>query len=466
MPAQSSRVPRTRKRSETGSAAAAATVAKAVERLDGGASQYDSLLELVADARFVLIGEASHGTHEFYAERAAITRRLIDEKEFGAVCIEGDWPDAYRVNCYVNAWGNDATPEEALRGFQRFPTWMWRNDVVRDFVGWLREHNDARREQERVGFFGLDLYSMFGSIESVLRYLDRVDPEAARRARFRYGCFEHFSEDSQAYGYAVAANMVEACENDAVRQLVDLRANALAYASRDGRRALDDFFSAEQNARLVQNAEHYYRSMFRGRVSSWNLRDRHMADTLDAVERHLAATGRRARLVVWAHNSHLGDARYTDMSRRGELNLGQLARERYGDAVRLIGFSTHTGTVTAAHDWDEPGRRRRVRPSLPGSYERLFHDVATDLAAPRVMVSLRPDSPATQALSEPRLQRAIGVIYRPDTERVSHYYDVDLAGEFDALIHIDETSALRGLEPGEQWERGVEEPPETFPSGV
>jgi erythromycin esterase-like protein len=455
---------RTRRTREHSSPALA--ISPAIEPLHGSDRDYDSLLRLIGDARFVLIGEASHGTHEFYAERAAITQRLVTEKGFAAVCIEGDWPDAYRVDCYLKADSDDRSADEALDGFRRFPTWMWRNEVVRDFVDWLRRFNDGRPEGERVGFYGLDLYSMYGSIKAVLRYLDRVDPDAARRARHRYACFEHFGEDSQAYGYAAASSIVESCEQEAVRELVDLRSKALDYVARNGRRALDDFFSAEQNARLVHDAEHYYRSMFYGRVSSWNLRDRHMAETLDAIERHLRATGSAPKLVVWAHNSHLGDARYTDMSRRGELNLGQLAREHYGEDVRLIGFSTHTGTVTAAHDWDEPGMQRRIRPSLQGSYERVFHEVSASRETPRFLLPLREDNAATRTLAEPRLQRAIGVVYRPETERQSHYYDVVLPNQFDAIIHLDETRALRGLEPGEHWERGVEEPPETFPTGM
>jgi erythromycin esterase-like protein len=440
-------------------------VAHAIEPLTGSAHDYDSLLELVGDARFVLLGEASHGTQEFYEQRAAITRRLIREKQFAAVCVEGDWPDAHRVDCYVKARGTDASAAEALRGFQRFPAWMWRNEVVRDFVEWLRGYNQIAREHERVGFHGLDLYSLYGSIRAVVTYLDQVDPAAALAARERYACFEHFGEDSQAYGYAVSRRPSDSCEDGAVAQALALRARALDYVY-DGRRSLDDFFSAEQNAQLVKNAEQYYRSMYHGRASSWNLRDRHMADTMDAIERHLRATGRHPKLVVWAHNSHLGDARYTDMTRRGELNLGQLARERHGAAVRLIGFSTHTGTVTAAHDWDEPGRRKRVVPSLPDSYERLFHEAAREHAAPRFLLRLMTDSDVSRVLTEPRLQRAIGVIYRPETERMSHYYDVELPQQFDALIHLDETSAVRALEPGEQWEQGVEETPETFPFGV
>jgi erythromycin esterase-like protein len=440
-------------------------VADAIVPLRGRARDYDPLLELIGDARVVLIGEASHGTHEFYAERAEITKRLIEERDFGAVCIEGDWPDAYRVDCFVRGRGDDRSASDALEGFKRFPTWMWRNEVVRDFVDWLHARNRERRVQYQAGFYGLDLYSMFGSIEAVLSYLDRVDPDAAKRARHRYACFDHFDEDSQRYGYATAANLAEPCEHDAVRQLVELRAGALEYV-RDGRPAVDDFFAAEQNARLVLDAEQYYRSMFRGRASSWNLRDRHMADTLDAVERHLGATGRPPKVIAWAHNSHIGDARYTDMHRRGELNLGQIARERHGDGVRLIGFSTSTGSVTAAHDWDEPGERMRVRRPLEESYERVFADVAHDRKESRYLLLLRDENDATRALAVPRLQRAIGVIYRPETERVSHYYDVELPKQFDAMIHIDTTSALRALEPGEAWERGIDEPPETFPTGI
>lgn len=422
-------------------------------------------MELVADARIVLIGEASHGTHEFYAERAEITKRLILEKGFLGVCIEGDWPDADRVNRYLQNRAI-ASASDALEGFTRFPAWMWRNEVVRDFLTSLREHNDTQPEHHRVGVYGLDLYSMFGSIESVLRYLDIVDPEAARRARQRYACFDHFAEDSQAYGFAAAANAIESCEADAVRQLVDLREHALTYVSVDGQRAVDDFFSAEQNAKLVHDAEHYYRALFRGRVSSWNLRDRHMMDTLQAVERHVGASRGPAKLVVWAHNSHVGDARYTDMARRGELNLGQLARQRWRGEVSIIGFSTHMGTVTAAQNWDGVGVQRRVRHSLEGSYEQLFHQAAVKRGASRVLLRMREETAATRALLEQRLQRAIGVVYRPETERISHYYDVTLPLQFDAIVHIDETSALRALEPGEHWLRGIEEPPETFPSGL
>ena len=435
-----------------------ASLADLALRLDGGPRDYDRLVERIGDARLVLIGEASHGTREFYAERARITRRLIVEKGFNAVAAEADWPDAWRVDRYVRGRGRDRSAGEALAGFRRFPSWMWRNDVVLEFVTWLRAHNESLEPgHARTGFYGLDLYSMFTSMEAVLRYLDKVDPAAARRARDRYACFDHFHEDSQAYGYATSYGMGKACEDAVVAQLVELTRRAGEYAMRDGAAAADELFSAEQNARLVKNAEEYYRSMFRGRVSSWNLRDRHMGETLDALLAHLDARGAGAKVVVWAHNSHLGDARATEMGEAGELNLGQLTRERYGRDAVLVGFSTYTGTVTAADDWDAPAKTKRVRPGLPGSYEALFHDVGI----PRFLLIL--DSRIPDDLLLRRLQRAIGVIYRPETERLSHYFHAHLPAQFDAVIHIDETRALRPLE---RESAGAEEAPETFPTGM
>jgi erythromycin esterase-like protein len=420
----------------------------------------DAIVEAIGDARIVLLGEASHGTHDFYATRAAITRRLIETRDFRAVAIEGDWPDARRVDRYVRAVSADADADMALSGFRRFPQWMWRNVVVHDFVGWLRRWNDAREAEERCGFYGLDLYSLHASIDAVLRYLERVDPSAAERARERYSCFEHVGrDDPQAYGFAASRALIESCEQDVVRQLAELRHCADEYAASGGELGEDDFFSAEQNARLVTNAERYYRSMFHGRVSSWNLRDTHMADTLDAIVAYLERAGDDAKVCVWAHNSHLGDARATRMGREGELNVGQLVRERFGDAACLVGFTTFTGTVTAAHDWDDPPGRRNVRPGLAGSVEALFHRVDE----PRFLLDLR--SPAVRdALAEPRLERAIGVIYRPKTERQSHYFDVDLPSQFDMVIHFDETSALEPMERSRGWDHG--EPPETYPFAV
>jgi erythromycin esterase-like protein len=391
-------------------------VGAAARPLKGAADDYDALLDLINDAHYVLIGEASHGTHEFYRERARLTQRLIEEKHFNAVAVEADWPDAYRVNSFVRGVSQAANAAQALDGFKRFPTWMWRNADVLEFVTWARGYNAASTGRQ-VGFYGLDLYSLYTSIEAVLGYLDKVDPEAAQRARFRYGCFDQFEEDSQAYGYAATFGMTESCEQEVVSALLELQRQAADYARRDGRVAEDEQFYAEQNARLVKNAEQYYRSMFHGQVSSWNLRDRHMCETLDHLANYLSQEGRRPKIVVWAHNSHLGDARATEMAAHGELNLGQLARERYGTDTVSIGFSTYTGTVTAASDWGGSAECKRVRPALPESYEALFHSVGL----PNFVLTLRDDA-AVAALAEPRLERAIGVIYRPESERLSHLF--------------------------------------------
>jgi erythromycin esterase-like protein len=438
-----------------------ALIAAFAHPLVGAPEDYDPLLEMIGGARFVLLGEASHGTHEFYRARAEITRRLILEKGFTAVAVEADWPDAYRVNRFVRAVGGDADAEEALRDFGRFPQWMWRNRDVLDFVGWLRRHNDRLGQYEhKVGFYGLDLYSLFGSIEAVVGYLDKVDPEAARRARFRYGCFGHYGEDSQAYGYAAGFDLSKSCEDGAVAQLLELQRRAAELANRDGRVAADEFFFAEQNARLVRNAEEYYRQMFRGRVSSWNLRDRHMAETLHALAAHLESQGRAAKVVAWEHNSHLGDARATEMGEQGEWNVGQLARERYGKEAVLVGFTTHAGTVTAASDWGGEAERKRVRPALDHSYERLFHETGVG----RFLLVMRENEKLAASLATPRLERAIGVIYRPETERLSHYFHARLSEQFDAVLHFDETRAVEPLEPNARWE--TDEAPETFPSGL
>jgi erythromycin esterase-like protein/predicted phosphoribosyltransferase len=429
--------------------------------LAGGAKDHDPLMERIGEARFALLGEASHGTHEFYHERAEITKRLIAEKNFTAVAVEADWPDAYRVNRYVRGVSDDVDAVEALADFRRFPTWMWRNTVVVQFIEWLRAHNDALPPgAERVGFYGLDLYSLHASMKAVLRYLEKVDPEAATRARERYSCFDHFGEDTQAYGLMTRLNLSKSCEEEVVSQLVELQRRAADYARRGGPMADEELFYAEQNARLVKNAEAYYRSMFLEEVSSWNLRDRHMAETLDALVAHLGRTGRRAKVAVWEHNSHLGDARATEMGQRGELNVGQLTREKYGHDAVLVGFTTHHGTVTAASDWGKPAERKRVRPAVVGSYEALFH------AAQRVRFLLVWNEGDTVAehLRARRLERAIGVIYRPDTERQSHYFRARLPDQFDAVLHFDETRAIKPLETTAEWEAG--EVPETFPFAV
>jgi erythromycin esterase-like protein len=431
----------------------------AAHSLAGAAEDYDPLLDLIGDARFVLLGEASHGTHEFYRERAQITKRLIRERGFTAVAVEADWPDAYRVNRYVRGRSDDDEAVDALAGFRRFPAWMWRNADVLDLVGWLRAHNDsAGPGMSKVGFYGLDLYSLHASMAAVIAYLDKVDPEAAERARRRYACFDHYGEDTQAYGFATSFGLGQSCENEVITQLVDLRRGAAEYALRDGRIAEDDYFYAEQNARLVRDAEQYYRTMYRGEVSSWNLRDRHMAETLDALIAFLGRSGPAAKVVVWAHNSHLGDARATQMGVRGEWNVGQLVRERHGRDTVLVGFTTYDGTVTAASNWDAPAERKSVRPALPGSYEALFHSVGPE----RFLLTLGDER--ASALHQPRLERAIGVIYRPETERASHYFHARLPVQFDAVLHFDRTRAVEPLERTAEWEVG--EAPETFPSGV
>jgi erythromycin esterase-like protein len=452
--------------------------AQLIRRLAGHVTRWEpptdgsaELLNRMEQARIVCIGEASHGTEEFYRIRADLTRRLVEERGFTAVAVEADWPDAYRVNRYVQALGNighaqDRSAAQALRGFERFPAWMWRNQPVREFVEWMRRHNDDLAANEvHAGFYGMDLYSLYRSIQAVVNYLEKVDPGAARRARTRYACFEQFEADPQHYGYATGIGLADPCEGEVVNQLLELQRQAGDYARRDGSIPADEYFFAEQNARLVKNAEEYYRSMYRGRHSSWNLRDTHMVDTVDALLQHLGDRDGQAKLVLWAHNSHLGDARATQMGRRGELNVGQLVRERYPQETFHLGFTTHEGTVLAASDWDMPYEVKRVRPGMEGSYERLFHELSQELGG-NFIVHLRDGDTARTALVEAgeRLERAIGVIYLPETERQSHYFYADIANQFDAMIHIDRTRALQALDP--PGPRVTAEAPETFPSAV
>jgi erythromycin esterase-like protein len=431
-----------------------AALAEAIQPLTEAGESYAPLLERAVDTRFVLLGEASHGTHDFYRERAEITKRLIAEHGFTAVAAEADWPDAYRVNLFVRGAGDDQGPEEALSDFRRFPAWMWRNTEVVDFVAWLREWNDALPPgAPQVGFYGLDLYSLHISMEAVVEYLDDVDPEAAVRARERYSCFDHFGGDPQVYGYVAGIGDAEPCEQDVVQQLVELQRVAAEAASRNGPIVDDRHFYAAQNARLVVNAEEYYRAVFRGGPESWNLRDRHMAETLDELAAHLERTQGTAKAAVWAHNSHVGDARATELGERGELNIGELVRERHGREALIVGFTTYSGTVTAASEWGGPAERKRVRRALGGSWEALFHEAE----APRFLID-------PSGLAGRRLERAIGVIYRPETERLSHYFHARLADQFDAVVHVDETRAVEPLELTSEWERG--ELPETYPWAV
>jgi erythromycin esterase-like protein len=418
------------------------------------------VLAWIGDARIVLLGESSHGTQDFYVARANLSRRLIAEKGFSAIAIEGDWPDALAVNRYIQGAAGVGA-HAALAGFQRFPTWMWRNTVIAELIEWLRGHNQrVTRTERKVGFYGLDLYSLRASMEAVVAYLNERDPHAARAARASYACFDQFGAAADDYAWAAHRLGTGTCEDAVTEQLVALHRRQAELLRRDGAAAADEFFHAEQNARVARNAERYYRTMLQGRVTSWNIRDEHMAETLDHLLQHLERHGREPKVIVWAHNSHLGDARATEMGDAGELNLGQLAREQYGADTRSIGFTTHTGTVIAASDWGAPAERKRVRPALAGSFEELLHETGRA----RLFLPIPPDSAVHEALAQPRLERAIGVIYRPESERLSHYFHARLADQFDAVIHLDETLALQPLDRVQPPLDG--EPPETFPEGT
>src|SRR5256714_4878240 len=395
---------------------------------------FGRMFDRFADARVVLLGEASHGTSEFYRARAAITRRLIEQHGFSIVAVEADWPDAAAVDRYVR---HKAPLREAERAFRRFPTWMWRNTDVDAFVRWLRGHNQPLPDSNRVGFYGLALYNLSASIGAVLNYLDKTDPEAAKVARERYGCLTPWQHEPQSYGRMAITSGYAKCEAPVVDMLHDLLQKELDYRAHDS----EGFLDAVESARLVRDAEAYYRAMYFGSAESWNLRDRHMFETLDHL---LEFKGAGAKAVVWAHNSHIGDAAFTEMGLvREEINIGQLCREKFGAAAMLIGFGTHTGTVAAATDWDGPMETKRVLPSRPDSYERIAHDARV----PRFLLDLRAgqNDEVRGELLDARLERFIGVIYRPDTERQSHYSAAQLARQFDAYVWFDETSAVRPL---------------------
>jgi protein-L-isoaspartate(D-aspartate) O-methyltransferase len=411
----------------------------------------DALLDRIGDARVVLLGEATHGTSEFYRMRARITRELIMRRGFTVVAVEADWPDAARVDHHVRHLPFPPAPETA---FTRFPTWMWRNREVEQFVHWLHDYNRAVEAPERrAGFHGLDLYSLYTSAAAVLRYLDRVDPDAARTARARYGCLTPWQGDPAAYGRAVLTGRYRACEEEVVAMLRDMLDKRLEYLRCDGERYLD----ALQNVRVVANAERYYRAMYYGSRESWNLRDQHMFETLQVL---LALRGPDAKAVVWEHNSHVGNAAATEMGARGELNVGQLARTAFGDAAYLVGFGTDHGTVAAATDWDGPMEIKTVRPAHPLSYERLCHDASL----PAYLLALRHARrrEVRDELEAVRLERAIGVIYRPETELASHYFQAVLPAQFDEYVWFDETHAVTPIGPAP----ATQGPPETYPFGL
>ena len=409
----------------------------------------EAMLRRIGDARVVLLGESTHGTSEFYRMRERISRELIEKKGFSFVAIEGDWPDAARIDHYVR---HSKVPPSEWTAFARFPVWMWRNREVRKFVDWLRARNADFKAGERVAFHGLDLYSLYNSIRSVLEYLDRVDPRAADVARRRYGCLTPWQSDPSVYGQATLSGQYQTCEREVTSMLTDLMQKRRAYAEHDGERFLD----AVQNARLVANAERYYRTMYYGSRSSWNLRDSHMFETLRNL---LTFHGPQSKGIVWAHNSHVGDSAATEMSARDEYNIGHLCRQEFADGSYSIGFGTNSGTVAAASNWDEPMEVKTVRPGLAGSYERLCHETGD----PSFLLPLRGlgITAPLAGLLQPRLERAIGVIYRPETELQSHYFEAVLPRQFDEFVWFDETNAVTPLRSEEL--KGL---PDTYPFGL
>jgi len=427
-------------------------IARSCEPLPGiDEARFGAMFDRFADARVVLLGEASHGTSEFYRARAAITRRLVERHGFTIVAVEADWPDAATIDRFVR---HRPRREGETRAFERFPTWMWRNSEVDELIRWLREHNGARPYEQMAGFYGLDLYNMNGSMRAVIDFLDKEDPEAAKVARRRYGCLEPWADHPAAYGRMAVLEGYARCQAGVMAMMRELMQRNFDCLSAE----CDEWLDAAANARLVKNAEAYYRVMYEGAAESWNLRDTHMFETLCQL---LEAKGPASKAVVWAHNSHIGNAAHTDMGQwRGELNIGQLCKERFDNRARLIGLGTHGGTVAAADDWDEPMQVMQVRPSLEGSYERMCHDSGVG----RFLLDLREGEVGRdikEALLEPRLERFIGVIYRPETERWSHYSQCVLPRQFDAWLWFDETAAVAPL-PGEQ--RPGED--ETYPFGL
>jgi erythromycin esterase-like protein len=399
--------------------------------------------------RIVLLGEATHGTSEFYRARAAITRRLIEEHGFTIVAVEADWPDAAAVDRYVRHRQARAGAEPP---FRRFPAWMWRNSDVDAFTGWMRTHNENLAAKRCAGFYGLDIYNMSGSIAAVLEYLEKVDPQAAAVARERYGCLTPWQKEPATYGRAMLSAGYRKCEQAVIEQCRELLRRRLDYAAHDG----ENFLDAAQNARLVASAERYYRIMYYGGAESWNLRDTHMFETLGHL---LEARGPQSKAVVWAHNSHIGDARHTEMGAvRDELNIGQLCREKFAGQAALVGFGTHAGMVAAASDWEGDMEVKSVRPSHPDSYERLCHDATV----PRFLLDMKRHEALRRRLCEPRLERFIGVIYRPETERMSHYAEASLPQQFDAFVWFDETSAVTPLGSAHSG-AGL---PDTYPFGL
>jgi erythromycin esterase len=413
----------------------------------------DPLIDRIGDSRFVLLGEASHGTSDFYTWRAELTKRLIAEKGFTLVGVEGDWPDCYRVNRYVKGREDSGDSAEAvLHAFDRWPTWMWANREVVEFAEWLRHFNDRRPEEAKTGFYGLDVYSLWDSMREVIAYLNRVDPAAVPAAKRAYNCFEPYAEDEQEYARATAL-VPTSCEDETVSVLARLRSKSISYKE-DGQ---EGYFDAEQNALVARNAERYYRAMVRGGPGSWNVRDHHMVETLERLTTHF---GQTSKAIVWEHNTHVGDARFTDMARNGMINVGQLVRQQQGDeGVFIVGFGTHRGTVIAADEWGEPMERMHVPAARSGSFEALIEEAGVGDSL--LMFDGSPDG-GVRGLDEPIGHRAIGVVYDPDHERWGNYVSTIVPGRYDAFLYIEESTALDPLHMPVR----VESEPEMDPSGM
>ena len=421
----------------------------------------DPLLEQIGDASIVLLGEATHGTKEFYTLRTQITKRLIQEKGFRAICVEGDFPACYNINRYIQHFNGIDSVEKALEDFKRFPTWMWANVEIVKLITWLREWNKEKEFINRTGFYGLDLYSLYESIEAVIDYLTTIDPKAAQKAFDRYGCFDFAHPDAQKYGHLSAMDDRYGCRDIVVEQLKELQTKAYQYTKDKGVLAQEKQFYAEQNAHIIVDAEHYYRSLFFATSPySWNIRDNHMFDTLQQIIHYYQTIGKNQKMIVWAHNSHLGNAQATYMSSRGKINIGQLVKETYGNDAISIGFTTYDGHVTAASNWGESPQCKKVNPALAESYEWLFHQVGI----PNFYLNLSHAKSSMPELNNTRLERAIGVLYLPSTERQNHYFTAQLLDQFDALIHIDTSHALEPIKKVEGW--ADPEVPETYPFGV
>ena len=414
---------------------------------------YDILLEKINDAQIVLLGEATHGTHEFYDIRIKITKKLILEKNFNAIAIEGDWPDAYTINSYIN--NNEIkNAQEALQSFDRFPTWMWQNIPMLHCTEWLKNHN--QQKNNHVNFYGLDLYSLYRSIDAIVMCLEKIDPHIAQEVKDNYSCLEQFRHDPTAYGYSLFSQLSQSCRNEVIEELKKLK--ELEWKLVQEKKATpDEAFYLVQNARVIKNSEAYYRSLFLDEVNNWNLRDSHMMETLEEIVKHYQKNGiNKPKIVVWAHNSHIGNSAATQMSNNGEFNIGQLVKEKFGNNSYSLGFTTYNGTVSAASNWHMPVERKNIKNALPNSYEDLFHNVEIS----KFLLTLEDKDLVPKQL----LERAIGVIYAPQTERQSHYFYASLADQFDAVIHYDTTTALEPLAKTVRWIAG--EVPETYPSGL